>query len=280
MSRLVQRRAELSPFDPCVIKYLAIPVECSNDHVSRTAIETMQEFLPECFGPLAIKVLERICKCPPSGEYFMENIKDAARCSSVHLALLQMLNQCLLHTQGEQFSAMMSKIEGSDGLVSRLTGILEDSFRFARAFNADQGLRTRLWAAGFMPDLRDIVLLKQETTAALTLVSFLFRVGSIDRAFGFSEELLDGYIEAMKQQAPANTSTPVVNIKPWSLVIQSLFGHLETLLPVHLTKMAPLYRKALAMIPTEDDDVRYAALGFIGKTSDYLFARIASADGQ
>lgn len=53
---------------------------------------------------------------------------------------------------------------------------LDDSYRFARKFNADKELRMALWKVGFMRDLPN--LLRQESTSAATLVNVLLRMYS------------------------------------------------------------------------------------------------------
>lgn len=55
----------------------------------------------------------------------------------------------------------------------RLMSSLDESYRFARKFNADKDLRMALWKVGFMRDLPN--LLRQESTSAATLVSVLLR---------------------------------------------------------------------------------------------------------
>ncbi|GAA5995532.1 hypothetical protein JCM11641_001060, partial [Rhodosporidiobolus odoratus] len=56
----------------------------------------------------------------------------------------------------------------------RLMSALDESYRFARKFNADKDLRMALWKVGFMRDLPN--LLRQESTSAATLVNVLLRM--------------------------------------------------------------------------------------------------------
>ena len=58
----------------------------------------------------------------------------------------------------------------------RLMTALDESYRFARKFNADKELRMALWKVGFMRDLPN--LLRQESTSAATLVNVLLRMYS------------------------------------------------------------------------------------------------------
>ncbi|KAJ3538200.1 hypothetical protein NM688_g6554 [Phlebia brevispora] len=56
----------------------------------------------------------------------------------------------------------------------KLSGVLDQSYRFARDFNEDKELRTGLWKVGFMKHLPN--LLKQESSSAATSVHILLRV--------------------------------------------------------------------------------------------------------
>ena len=56
----------------------------------------------------------------------------------------------------------------------KLMASLDESYRFARKFNADKELRMALWKVGFMRDLPN--LLRQESTSAATLVNVLLRM--------------------------------------------------------------------------------------------------------
>lgn len=60
------------------------------------------------------------------------------------------------------------------GELLKLMAALDDSYRFARKFNADKDLRMALWKVGFMRDLPN--LLRQESTSAATLVNVLLRM--------------------------------------------------------------------------------------------------------
>lgn len=56
----------------------------------------------------------------------------------------------------------------------RFMTVLDDSYKFARKFNADKDLRMALWKVGFMKQLPN--LLKQESSSAATLVNVLLRM--------------------------------------------------------------------------------------------------------
>lgn len=90
--------------------------------------------------------------------------------------VLQLL---LIETTGEllQNEAVYTTIPPSQLL--RLMASLDESYRFARKFNADKDLRMALWKVGFMRDLPN--LLRQESTSAATLVNVLLRMYNDDQ---------------------------------------------------------------------------------------------------
>ncbi|KAK1245352.1 hypothetical protein MKX08_004981 [Trichoderma sp. CBMAI-0020] len=85
--------------------------------------------------------------------------------------VLQLL---MIETVNELFSndTVYANIPSTELL--RLMGLLKRSFQFARRFNEDKELRMKLWREGFMKQPPN--LLKQESGAAATYVSILFRM--------------------------------------------------------------------------------------------------------
>lgn len=82
----------------------------------------------------------------------------------------------------------------------RLMSALDESYRFARKFNADKELRMALWKVGFMRDLPN--LLRQESTSAATLVNVLLRMYSDPQ-----EEAVQKRAEVVDVFAPCVPST-------------------------------------------------------------------------
>ncbi|EIW73609.1 hypothetical protein TREMEDRAFT_25229 [Tremella mesenterica DSM 1558] len=130
-------------------------------------------------------------------------------------------------------------IETTDGLLAnndvyntipaehllRFMRVLEDSWRFARRFNADKDLRMKLWKVGFMKQLPN--LLKQETSAAATLINVLLRMyrdpreahratrsGVLDRLVPLATDVIGDYLEIDPETQPRNVAawTPVVTV--------------------------------------------------------------------
>jgi brefeldin A-inhibited guanine nucleotide-exchange protein len=91
----------------------------------------------------------------------------------------QIITKCVLtllmiETVNELFSndAVYAQIPSTELL--RLMGLLKKSYHFAKRFNGDRDLRTRLFKEGFMKQPPN--LLKQESGAASVYVSILFRM--------------------------------------------------------------------------------------------------------
>lgn len=111
----------------------------------------------------------------------------------------------------------------------RLTAALEDSYRFARRFNADRPLRTALWRVGFMRQLPN--LLKQESTSAGTLVHVYLRLQRDQRASveGRQSEITERFAplaeEIISVFLPLDNETQARNITAWTPVVaQVLLG--------------------------------------------------------
>lgn len=140
----------------------------------------------------------------------------------------QIITKCVLQllmieTVQELFTndAVYEKIPS--GELLRLMAVLKKSYHFAKRFNADRDLRTRLFREGFMKQPPN--LLKQESGSASVYVSILFRMyhdTSNDRAASRSdteaaliplcEDIIASYIELDEETQQRNIVTwrPVV----------------------------------------------------------------------
>nr|ODN91502.1 guanine nucleotide exchange protein for ADP-robosylation factor [Cryptococcus depauperatus CBS 7855] len=107
--------------------------------------------------------------------------------------------------------------------LPRLLEVLEDSWRFARKFNADKPLRMQLWKVGFMKQLPN--LLKQESSSAATLISVLLKMYRdsrdahrasrdevTERLVPLATEIIKDFISLDPENSPRNVAawTPVV----------------------------------------------------------------------
>ncbi|UZJ52020.1 hypothetical protein CBS101457_001340 [Exobasidium rhododendri] len=108
----------------------------------------------------------------------------------------------------------------------RLTGVLENSFKFSRKFNSDKELRTALWKVGFMRQLPN--LLKQESSSASTLMNVLTRMhrdtrGRMKVAVG--EKLIPLSQDILISYLPLDVETQARNITAWTpVVVEVLSG--------------------------------------------------------
>lgn len=140
----------------------------------------------------------------------------------------QIITKCVLQllmieTVQELFGneAVYSNIPS--GELLRLMAVLKKSYHFAKRFNADRDLRSRLFREGFMKQPPN--LLKQESGSASVYVSILFRMyhdTSSDRAASRSEtekaliplceDIIQSYIELDEETQQRNIVTwrPVV----------------------------------------------------------------------
>ncbi|KAE8227989.1 hypothetical protein CF326_g7094 [Tilletia indica] len=114
----------------------------------------------------------------------------------------------------------------------RLTHVLEASYAFSRAFNADKELRLALWKVGFMKQLPN--LLKQESSSAATLVRVLVRMHADPRE---SHRVLRKEVrrrlvplgrEVVKGYLPLDAETQARNIGAWTPVVADIFRGLCT----------------------------------------------------
>jgi brefeldin A-inhibited guanine nucleotide-exchange protein len=165
----------------------------------------------------------------------------------------QIITKCVLQllmieTVQELFTnnAVYEKIPS--GELLRLMAVLKKSYHFAKRFNGDRELRTRLFKEGFMKQPPN--LLKQESGSASVYVSILFRMyhdTSKDRAASRSqteaaliplcEDIIASYIELDEETQQRNIVTwrPVV-----VTVLDGYIGFPEGEFEKHIDIFAPL----------------------------------------
>jgi brefeldin A-inhibited guanine nucleotide-exchange protein len=165
----------------------------------------------------------------------------------------QIITQCVLtllmiETVNELFSndSVYTQIPSPELL--RLMGLLKKSYHFARKFNNDRDLRTRLFREGFMKQPPN--LLKQESGAAATYVAILLRmyhdpnparVGSRDAT---ESALVPLCADILKSYLDLDEETQARNIGTWRPVVVDVlegyagFGPSE--FEKHVRTFAPL----------------------------------------
>ncbi|WVR06225.1 hypothetical protein IAU60_003255 [Kwoniella sp. DSM 27419] len=135
----------------------------------------------------------------------------------------------------------------------RFMAVLDDSWRFARKFNADKELRMKLWKVGFMKQLPN--LLKQESSSAATLINVLLRMyrdprdahratrsGVLDRLVPLATEVIKDFIALDPETQPRNIAawTPVVTD-----ILKGCCGFEEEAFVTHIPTVYPLVTEIL-----------------------------------
>lgn len=150
-------------FDPAL---LTLP---SDDQVEITPPPTSAFIAPTPLDPASDQLI------PPSVEGRRPSIAHADRKRIFRQIIVKCVLQLLLiETTHEllQNQGVYTTIPPAELL--KLMASLDESYRFARKFNADKDLRMALWMVGFMRDLPN--LLRQESMSAATLVNVLLRM--------------------------------------------------------------------------------------------------------
>ncbi|KZO91151.1 hypothetical protein CALVIDRAFT_542103 [Calocera viscosa TUFC12733] len=133
----------------------------------------------------------------------------------------------------------------------RLMAVLDQSYQFARDFNADEDLRKGLWKAGFMKHLPN--LLKQESSSAATLVKILLRMyedDRVDRDGRVSERLIPLCLGILKDFNSLRAAKQSKNITTWSPIVAEILQGFSTLddadFNLYLSALYPLVTDLLA----------------------------------
>ncbi|KAG0150678.1 hypothetical protein CROQUDRAFT_651889 [Cronartium quercuum f. sp. fusiforme G11] len=136
----------------------------------------------------------------------------------------------------------------------RLLTEIDNSYRFAKRFNADKDLRMGLWQVGFMKQLPN--LLKQESSSAVTLVQVLVRLYADSRPDHLEKriETVDAFVplglDVIAGYVVLDPETQSRNVAAWTPVVAevlrgfSIFEK-ETFL-LHLPALYPLLTELLS----------------------------------
>ncbi|GAA6007006.1 hypothetical protein JCM10207_009168 [Rhodosporidiobolus poonsookiae] len=158
----------------------------------------------------------------------------------------------------------------------RLMAALDESYRFARKFNADKDLRMALWKVGFMRDLPN--LLRQESTSAATLVNVLLRMYTDSQTEHVQKrsEVVDVFaplgLDVLANYVSLNPETQARNITAWTPVcteiLQGFCSFEEEPFKAQLPRLYPLVTNTLVreLDPTLRESVR-AVLVRVGRVA-------------
>ncbi|TIA76225.1 hypothetical protein E3P91_00163 [Wallemia ichthyophaga] len=110
----------------------------------------------------------------------------------------------------------------------RFVQLLDESYRFANAFNNNQDLRMGLWKVGFMKQLPN--LLKQESSSASTLITLLIKMYKdtrqqhVDRRQDISEALIPFGLSVIDGFNELDFETKQRNIAAWTPVVAEIIS--------------------------------------------------------
>eukprot|EP00054_Salpingoeca_dolichothecata_P019245 m.119519 g.119519 ORF g.119519 m.119519 type:complete len:1767 (+) comp23182_c0_seq1:115-5415(+) len=141
---------------------------------------------------------------------------------------------------------------------------LENSHDFARSFNLDLDLRSRLWKAGFMKNRSKPNLLKQETTSLSCALRILFRIyGSEDRKDVWEpvEERIHALTTATLEHFFANVGPDTRAI--WTPIIVLIIREFLALSDERFQQHAARHYQAMIDLLSLSYDSPLAQLGFM-----------------
>lgn len=209
----------------------------------------------------------------PKSKYPRTQLEDYGRQSELQKAPMvvttarrnQIVTKCILQllmieTVNELFSndAVYARIPSPELL--RLMAVVRRSYQFAKRFNTNLGLRTRLVREGFMKQPPN--LLKQESGSAAVYISILFRMfgDTSDERTANREQteqaLIPLCVDILRSFLAMDDETQQRNIATWRpVVVEVLEGYASFLQPdfeKHMLTFAPLAVGLLGRSLTHD----------------------------
>ncbi|GAA5840146.1 hypothetical protein JCM9279_002291 [Rhodotorula babjevae] len=168
----------------------------------------------------------------------------------------------------------------------RLMTALDESYRFARKFNADKDLRMALWKVGFMRDLPN--LLRQESTSAATLVNVLLRMYSDVQPEHLEKraEVVDVFaplgLDVLANYVSLNPETQARNITAWTPVcteiLQGFCAFEDEPFKAQLPRLYPLVTNTL--VRESDPTLREAVRQVFVKVGVVALGITGGVDGE
>ncbi|CAB4255659.1 similar to Saccharomyces cerevisiae YDR170C SEC7 Guanine nucleotide exchange factor (GEF) for ADP ribosylation factors involved in proliferation of the Golgi [Maudiozyma barnettii] len=196
------------------------------------------------------------------------NIKNSIVVKCVlQLLMIELLNELY---EDENFARCIPYTESI-----RLTELLEQSYGFARDFNADYGLRTRLVEARVVDKIPN--LLKQETSAAAVLIDIMFKLyfngnnSDNDDDDTKNIELLDRLVRicsrVMSAYIALDDRTMERSINSWRpVIVEILQGYYELDDDDFRHHCASMYTLVIEILDKSvPQDLRYAIKLFLGR---------------
>ncbi|KAL7663701.1 SEC7 domain-containing protein [[Candida] zeylanoides] len=160
-----------------------------------------------------------------------------------------------------------------DNLI-QLSKLLERSYSFARRFNDDYDLRVRLWNAGVIERLPN--LLKQESSSSAVLINIMFRMYCDDDKTGDEQKqtiitlTLPLCQEITSRFSEFDEANQQRNITTWKPVVVEIFqGYVELDEEDFASHAPPLYSLTLRLLSKGmSSDLRLAIKSFLTRVGD------------
>ena len=156
----------------------------------------------------------------------------------------------------------------------QMSTLLEDSYNFARKFNDDYDLRVRLWNAGLMERLPN--LLKQESSSSAVFINIMFRMYcDDDKTANEEKEVIVNVIVPLcnsitSRYTEFDETNQQRNINTWKPVIVEIFQGYVELDDDDFIKFAPeMYTLSLKLLGRNLPlDLRLAMRSFLSRVGD------------
>lgn len=156
----------------------------------------------------------------------------------------------------------------------RLANLLNESYKFAKKFNDDYDLRVRLWNAGVIERLPN--LLKQESSSLAVYLNIMFRMYCDDdkTSTQTKKDILNSIIPLcttiIERYTEFDETNQQRNISTWKPVIVEIYhGYVELDEDDFLKYTPVLYELTLSLFSKSmSSDLRAAVKGFLGRVGD------------
>lgn len=158
--------------------------------------------------------------------------------------------------------------------LMKLSGLLEQSFRFSRKFNDDYNLRVRLWKSGIIDRLPN--LLKQESSSAAVFIGVTFRVYSDAKKItpkqkdAISTSLIPMCVSIVERYTQLDDSQQQRNVTTWRpVVVEILQGYCELEERDFVKNCPHVYDLMLNILDKSvPSELRTALKAFFGRVGD------------
>lgn len=207
----------------------------------------------------------------PFTEDKSENNKPREKFSIIVKSVLQLL---LIQTVSELFEDDSFYDAVSYDHLLQMADLLNGSYQFARKFNDDYDLRVRLWNAGIIERLPN--LLKQESSSSAVYINIMFRMYCDDDKTddAAKESIINQVIplctSIIERYAEFDETNQQRNISTWKPVIVEIFQGYVELDDKHFLRCSPaMYALTLRLFSKSiPQDLRFAIRSFLARVGE------------